>query len=295
MESFSARVKREMCRAPVAHGCCAIAESYGALLLGSAFRTSELRIVTSHEAYALRLPLLFEAAFGFRPAPSEHRSGKWLFSVTDTNARTVREAFGYGDMPSVALHLNNAVLESECCLSAFWRGAFCSGGTVTDPMKKYLLEIVTPRRILARELSALLRESGFEAIPAARGGVQTLALNLSEAIEDFLTLCGAPVCAMDVMEAKLEKGLRNSVNRRVNCDTANLDKTIAAAERLRGVIARLQASGRLDALPESYREAAQARLDNPEDSLSQLAERLGISKSCLNHRLRKLQSTYSER
>jgi DNA-binding protein WhiA len=281
-----------MCRVPLSRRCCTQAESYGALLLGSDFRAEGLRIVTSHEAYARRLPALFQTAFGFLPeAPADPvGGGKWVFALTEPEkVRVVRAAYGYDEKPSVVLHLNNAVLESDCCLAAFWRGAFCSGGTVTDPMKKYLLEIVTTRRVLARELSALLRESGFEAVPVARGGVQVLSLNLSEAIEDFLTLCGAPVCAMDVMEAKLEKGLRNNVNRRVNCDTANLDKTLAAAERLRGVIARLDASGRLDELPEALRATARVRLENPEDSLSQLAERLGIGKSCLNHRLRKLQ------
>ncbi len=287
MESFSARAKREMCRVPVTRNCCASAECYGALLLGNAFRDDELRVMTSHEPYANRLSELFATVFGFQPEIIH--GGKWMISITDPErVRSVLSAYGYGGAPSVALHLNNAVLESECCLAAFWRGAFCSGGSVTDPMKKYLLEIVTPRRILARELSALLRESGFEAAPVTRGGVQVLSLNLSSSIEDFLTLCGAPVCAMDVMEAKLEKGLRNSVNRRVNCDTANLDKTLAAAERLRGVIERLEASGWLDTLPEALRQTARTRLENPEDSLSQLAERLGVSKSCLNHRLRKL-------
>jgi DNA-binding protein WhiA len=264
------------------------------LLLGSAFRTDGLRIVTSHGAFAARLPNLFAAAFGFTPEapPSPAGAGKmWVFSETEPErVRAVRAVYGYGETPSVALHLNNAVLESECCLAAFWRGAFCSGGTVTDPMKKYLLEIVTPRRVLARELSALLRESGLEVAPVTRGGVQALALNLSEAIEDFLTLCGAPVCAMEMMEAKVEKGLRNSVNRRVNCDTANLDKTLAAAERLRGVIGRLAVSGTLETLPLPMRSAALARQEHPEDSLAQLAERLGVSKSCLNHRFRKLMS-----
>jgi hypothetical protein len=116
-----------------------------------------------------------------------------------------------------------------------------------------------------------------------------VALKSSEMIEEFLALTGAPVAAMAVMQAKLEKEIRNSVNRRVNCDTANLDKQLAAAERLKGVIARLERSGRLDRLPETLKETAQARIETPEDSLAQLAERLGVSKSCLNHRLRKLE------
>ncbi|MCL2003882.1 MAG: DNA-binding protein WhiA [Oscillospiraceae bacterium] len=292
--SFSAAVKGELSRIPVGRGCCAGAECYGVLLLGNTFRAGEIRILTSHAAFAERLPLLFEAASGVRPAPPRppENRGKWLFSLTDCGEiGKIRAAYGYGAGDDTVLHLNNAVLEDECCLAAFWRGAFCAGGTATDPEKKYLLELVTPRRVLARELLALLRESGLDAVPGERGGVQVLALKSSEMIEDFLVLIGAPVAAMTVMQAKLEKGIRNSVNRRVNCDTANLDKTIAASERLKGVIAQLERSGRIDRLPEALAETARARMAHPEDSLAQLAERLGISKSCLNHRLRKIEQS----
>jgi hypothetical protein len=251
-----------------------------------------MRILSTHAAFAARLPQLIEAAFGFRPEapkPPENR-GKWLFILSDSKEiGKVRAAYGYGKGDETVLHLNNAVLENDCCQAAFWRGAFCAGGTVTDPKKKYLLEIVTPRRVLARELRTLLRESGLEAAPGERSGTQVLALKMSEVIEDFLTLIGAPLAAMEVMQAKLEKEIRNSVNRRVNCDTANLDKTLAAAERLKNVITRLDRSGRMDKLPDNLQETARARRDHPEDSLAQLAERLGVSKSCLNHRLRKLE------
>ncbi|MDR0326244.1 MAG: DNA-binding protein WhiA [Oscillospiraceae bacterium] len=291
MPSFSATVKRELCRAPIKRSCCAQSECYGALLLGNTFRAEGLRVLTSHTAFAERLPPLFAAAFGILPpAPSrpEH-GGKWLFAVTGPKqVQTVRGAYGYGAGDDTVLHLNNAVLEQECCQASFWRGAFLSGGTVTDPLKKYLLEIVTPHRVLSRQLSALLRESGLEASLGERAGVQVLALKVSEAIEDFLALTGAPLAAMAVMQAKLEKEIRNSVNRRVNCDTANVDKALAAAERLRGVIMRLEKTGQMDGLPEMLKETARARIAYPEDSMAQLADRLGVGKSCLNHRLRKL-------
>ena len=291
MPSFSATVKQELCRVPIKRPCCAQAECYGALLLGNTFRAEELRILTSHTAFAERLLPLFEAAFGFcPPAPARpEQGGKWLFSVTQRErVGPVRAAYGYGAGNDTVLHLNNAVLEQDCCQAAFWRGAFCSGGTVTDPLKKYLLEIITPHRVLARELCALLRESGLEAALGERSGVQVLALKVSEAIEEFLALTGASLASMDVMQAKMEKEIRNRVNRRVNCDTANVDKTLAAAERLRGVIKRLERSGRMDSLPEALKETARVRVTYPEDSLAQLADRLGVSKSCLNHRLRKL-------
>ena len=112
----------------------------------------------------------------------------------------------------------------------------------------------------------------------------------SEYIEDFLTSIGAPVAAMDVMTAKLEKDLRGSVNRRVNCDAANLDKVVEAAQGQLEAIRRLERSGRLETLPDKLQEAARLRAAHPEDSLSQLAEQCSppVTKSALNHRLRKL-------
>ena len=112
----------------------------------------------------------------------------------------------------------------------------------------------------------------------------------SEYIEDFLTAIGAPVAAMDVMTAKLEKDLRGSVNRRVNCDAANLDKVVEAAQGQLEAIRRLERSGRLETLPDKLQEAARLRAAHPEDTLSQLAEQCSppVTKSALNHRLRKL-------
>ena len=287
--SFSARAKREMCRVPIEKPCCAAAECYGALLLGNTFRTDELRIVTSHEEYAERLAELFMRAFSVRFNDMPPQMRKHTLAVTNpADISKIRAAFGYGTQPGVALHLNNAVLEHECCLSAFWRGAFMSGGSVTNPDKKYRLEIVTPHRHLARELAALLGESGLEARTGERAGTQVLYFKKSESIEDFLTLTGAPVASLTIMEAKVEKDMRNRVNRRVNCDNANLDKTLAAVERQKAAITGLSLSGRIDGLPDSLRALARARLENPEDSLSQLAALLGVSRSCVNHRMRKL-------
>ena len=291
MESFSARVKSELCRTPAGDICCVQSECYGILLLGSVFSAGELRILTSHAAFAERIGDLMQAGFGFRsepPAQSE-RGRKHLVSVTREDwVKKVRGTYGYGQKNETVLHLNCAVLEKECCQPAFWRGALCAGGTVTDPEKKYLLEIVTPHRVMARELLALMRESGFEPSLGERSGAMVLALKASEAIEDFLAFTGAPIASMAVMQTKVEKEIRNSVNRRVNCDTANLDKQLAAAERLKDIIARLENNGKMEALPYVLQNTARARVLYPEDSLIQLAERLNISKSCLNHRLRKL-------
>ena len=112
----------------------------------------------------------------------------------------------------------------------------------------------------------------------------------SEDIADFLAAIGAPLHAMELMNAKAEKDLRGGVNRRVNCDAANLDKSVEAAMSQVEAIRRLEREGVLITLPDKLREAAALRLAHPEDTLSQLAQRCDppVTKSALNHRLRKL-------
>jgi len=136
----------------------------------------------------------------------------------------------------------------------------------------------------------LLRDFGYPPKALARNGSFITYFKQSDQIEDFLTLVGAPVAAMRIMSAKLEKDLRNSVNRRLNCDNANLDKAVEAAQEQREAIRRLQEAGLLDQLPDKLQLTAALRLENPELTLSELAEAFDppVTKSCLNHRLRKL-------
>lgn len=135
-----------------------------------------------------------------------------------------------------------------------------------------------------------MREMELEPKAAQRKGNSVIYFKQSDRIEDFLTSIGAPVSAMEVMNAKLEKDIRGSVNRRVNCDAANLDKAVEAAMVQLEAIRRLEERGRLALLPDKLKETAALRLAHPEDTLSQLAERCDppITKSALNHRLRKL-------
>ena len=165
-----------------------------------------------------------------------------------------------------------------------------AGGSVTDPEKRYHLELTTTHQKVARELDALLLDMGYEAKLTGRNGNPVLYFKQSEIIEDFLTLLGAPVCAMDVMQAKMEKDLRNGVNRRVNCETANLTKVVDAAQEQIAAIRRLQEQELLDSLPEKLKLSAQLRLDNPEATLQELADMMDppVSKSAMNHRMRKL-------
>ena len=292
--SFSSEVKTELCRSnPVQRTCCALAECYGVLLYCNTFSAREIRIITGSDSFAARLPRLFKKAFGLDVAgqASVSESGKHSLVITDAGViRRIFEAYGYAPESALQHHINLAMLEEPCCRAAFVRGAFLAGGSVMDPAKCYHLEIVTDHASVSREAYSVLLEMGFQPKDINRGGHYVIYFKHSEAIEDFLTTVGAPLAAMSLMEAKVEKNMRNAVNRRVNCDSANADKVVAAAQAQLEAIRRLDRAMGLYELPEKLQETALLRIANPEASLSDLAMLSDppMSKSCLSHRLKKL-------
>ena len=291
--SFSSDTKAELCRAGLQKHCCALAEAYGILLFCNQFAADGIRVVTSNAELAERLPKLFKKAFGFSfDAVSDTEiKGKYAFTISDgAHIARVFSAYGYDAGGTLAHHINLGVLEESCCKASFLRGAFLAGGSITDPEKSYHLEFVTDHFSVSRELISILLELGFSPKDAARGGNYIVYFKQSEAIEDFLTLIGAPVAAMGVMNAKVEKDMRNAVNRRVNCDSANADKIVSAAADQLAAIRRIEETTGLEDLPEKLYETALLRIANPEASLTDLAALAlpPVSKSCMGHRIKKL-------
>jgi len=296
--SFSANVKTELCRLPLSHHCCALAEGCGVLLYANSFSASEIRIVTESSDFAQRLPKLFQKAFGVRfDVLPEDTAGKMVFRIVeDEKLDAIFSTLGYDRAQHFALHLNFALVEDECCRAAFLRGAFLAGGSVTDPLKRYHLELATSHAQVSREAEALLREVGYEPKSVARQGNSVIYFKLSDHIEELLTLIGAPASATEIMSAKIEKEMRNTINRRVNCDAANLDKAVSASMEQVAAITRLTEAGIVAELPVKLQEVAVARLLQPELTLSELAATFDppLTKSCLNHRMRKLMQLAKE-
>ena len=290
--SFCANVKAELSRHPLNKKCCAVAEAYGVLLFCNTFSPQALRIVTESRDFALRLPKLFRKAFDlvFDQVP-DGDTGKQVFQIDDPEKLLhIYETFGLERETMVSLHVNLSVLEEECCRISFLRGAFMAGGSVTDPEKRYHLELATSHLRVSREVYSLLMELGFFPKDTKRGGNSILYFKQSDYIEDVLTTLGAPVCAMRIMEAKVEKDLRNGVNRRVNCETANLGKAVDAAQEQLAAIRRLEANGTYRDLPDKLRKTAELRKANPEATLQELAQMQDppLTKSAINHRMRKI-------
>ena len=291
--SFSASAKAEVCRSIPQKKCCALAECFGILLFCNSFTTDGIRIITESREFAQSLPKLFKKAFevDFDSYPSLEAPGKLVFQIQEPEKiRTIMASFGF-DQNTLSLHVNLPVVEEDCCKTAFLRGAFLAGGSVTDPSKGYHMEITTTHQSVARETYTLMEEVlGGYPKTAARGGGQVLYFKQSDMICDCLTYLGAPVAAMGIMEAKLEKELNNKVNRRCNCDDANTSKVVEAAQEQLAAIRLLYEMGVLEHLPQKLQAAAKARQENPESSLMELAAMMDppISKPAMNSRMKKL-------
>ena len=298
--SFSGSAKEEICEILPHKSCCAVAEAFGILLFCNTFTSECIRIVTESRGFALLLPKLFWKAFHeeFDEFPSMEAPGKLTFQITDPRKlQKILHTFGFEPEKTLALSVNLSVLEEECCAASFLRGAFLAGGSVTDPAKRYHMEITTAHQAVARETYTLMHEIlNFYPKIADRSGNQVLYLKQSDLISDFLTFLGAPVASMGIMEAKLEKDLNNQVNRRCNCDDANISKVVEAAQEQLAAIRILRSRDQLEQLPEKLQQAAAARELHPEASLTELAAMMEppITKPAMNHRLKRLMQLAKE-
>ena len=288
--SFSTEVKNELCRVSMQRACCTRAEAYGALLHATVFSHREIRLSTENAVVARRLQALLQRAFFVVCEPQRQGRKYQIVLEQPTQIGRIFDVLGYDRKSHITYHLNRNELEEECCLASFLRGAFLMAGTVAGPDKKSHLELKSGHQSLAGEETSLLLDLGLSPKLAHRGGTCLLYFKDGASVEDFLTRIGAPHAAMALMEAKVEKNLRNTINRQVNCETANLVKTAdAAARQIAAIRAVLDTRGE-EAFPENLRETVHLRLAYPTDTLAELAQRFDppISKPGLSHRLKKI-------
>ncbi len=297
--SFSSDAKAEICRGKPENDSCALAECYGALLFCSTFTASGIRISTTSRAFAARLVSLFKRTFrlGFDVLPGPEANGRLNLRIDDAaKIAVIFDRFGISPRHSVSHHINLAVLEEDSSRIAFIRGAFLAGGTVSDPEKSLHLELSTSHRSVSREAYSILRDLGFSPKMSERSRNCLLYFKQADPIADLLTTLGAPASSMKVMTAKVDREMRNTITRRVNCDTANADKIVSASQEQIDAIHRYAARFGLDSLPEALKGTALLRITNPEASLSDLAALScpKVSKSCLSHRLKKIRELADE-
>lgn len=186
--------------------------------------------------------------------------------------------------------LSHTTIQKACCRRAFLRGAYLCGGSVSDPEKSYHLEIVCKQQDIADKLIDILSTFDIKAKIVERGKYYVVYIKESAAIVTALNVIEAPVAMMEMENAIILKDMRNSINRRNNCDTANIIKTASAAAKQIEDIKIVMASKEYKVLSDSLKELCELRLENSEASLKELGEMLNppLGKSGVNHRLRKI-------
>jgi DNA-binding protein WhiA len=186
--------------------------------------------------------------------------------------------------------MRDDILERECCKRAYLRGWFLAAGTVTDPEGHYQLEIVTKDESRAFFINEILKAFDIEGKITKRKGNSVLYLKEGQKVADFLGLIGATVALMEYENARIVKEVRGRINRQVNCETANIKKTINASARQVEQIEYIRETIGFDQLSDSLAQIAKMRLEYPDVSLKELGEMMDppLGKSAVNHRLRRL-------
>ena len=210
----------------------------------------------------------------------------------------VRDVVGHENRVSIATGgsrvvqdlMNESVLERECCRRAYLRGWFLAAGTVTNPEGHYHLEIVAGTDEMASYIREILRSFDIEAKITRRKNTSVLYLKEGQKVVDFLGLVGAHVALMEFENARIVKEVRGRINRQVNCETANIKKTISASAKQVEEIRYLQETVGFDQLSDSLAQMAQMRLTYPEASIKELGGMMDppLGKSAVNHRLRRI-------
>lgn len=288
--SFSSDLKEELLHIQPENPCCLLAESYGLMLFGRAFSGKELSISTENEAVAEKYSYLAERLCLHKVLPQKPSAKKYKVSVENAEDRLrILAAFGCNGSERVR-RLNWANITDDCCVGAFLRGAFLACGTVNSPEKNYHLEFVVPHYNLSLDLKKFLENNDFSPKSVRRGGLYVLYFKKTEEIQNLLGIMGAARFVMEFIDVIVYKDIRNNVNRRLNFESANLNKTVNAAVQQIELIEKLKSTALFAELPKEYRQIALLRLQNPDYSLQQIGEEMEppMSRSGVNYRLKKL-------
>lgn len=305
--SFSMEVKKEISRAEEDKKCCVLAEIAGFIRMCGSVKLSgggrlNLRIATENPAvarlYLKRIKDYFGVGVKLDIGQSNILKKNRVYELTieseenaeqilrETGILRVKEGCNY--FPD---DISSDIIKSRCCKRAYLRGAFLGAGTISHPEKAYHMEIVCSNETLANDMKRLVNSFGLRSKVTQRRNSYVVYLKDSEQISDFLALLGANNRVLEFENIRILKELRNKTNRIVNCESANLDKTINSAARQIEAIKVIKDKEGLDSLPEKLKQVALLRLENPEISLSELGQLIEppLQKSGVNHRFRKIE------
>ena len=287
--SFCSDIKDKISNADELSPCCVHAFYYG-LISFAHFSKFNLSITTEHRNLYDFYRNILKEYIGVDTKETDPNAKKLTAYVkSDKDKKKVFEKFGH-DINETSQRINHANFENECCVASFLRGAFLACGNISDPNSGYHLEFVVPFKRLSGDLIKILSEIGLEAKYIVRKGCHIVYFKDSESIEDLLAYIGAQDASLYLMNVKIEKDIKNRVNRKLNFEMSNLDKILSASNAQIEAIHYIMSEGGLNLIPENLRELASLRLENPDASLSELGEMTGntISRSGIKHRLDKI-------
>ncbi len=302
--SFSAVTKNELARLTDKRSCCRLAELAALIKMDgsiqiSSGRLAALNIITGNAAVARKIFSLIKGLFGLQTQVLAQRKTRLrknnVYLIRITSQPGMDKLLRNLGMIDDAGRLNDTapddMVRRECCRRAYLRGVFLGGGSVNSPEGTYHLEVITENEIFALAISELMRKLHLDAKMNRRKNRYVVYLKESEQIADFLNIIGAHSALLNFENARIYKDMRNQVNRLVNCDTANLNKTVNASVRQIENIELIKSTVGLGQLPYLLRETAELRVKYPGACLKELGDmmRPRLSKSGVNHRLRKIE------
>ena len=304
--SFSSKVKEELskdCNNP--RHCCiaetaAIISMCGKVIFDEKDRV-RIEIHTENVTVARKYFTLLKKTYNIntdisiRHSSSLNKSRSYILSVNDDETArkilmTCRLMKPFGVIEEDFSISDSLIIQRECCKRAFIRGAFLASGSVSDPVKTYHFEIVCLSEAKAKQMQMIMETFNINARVIKRRKYFVVYVKDSSQVVDLLNIMGAYNALMDMENVRIVKDMRNNVNRKVNCETANINKTVSAAVKQIEDIRFIQMSSAFDELPESLQEMAELRVRYPEATLAELGQLLDtpVGKSGVNHRLKKI-------
>ena len=311
--SFSISVKNELARIKLDKKHCKIAELAGLVrMIGTiqmiGLNGYHLKFNTENASIARRLFTILKELYDgdievmVRKNRQLKKNNNYLIVVNDLDVSKrilIDVGFLDKDNPSIfdqRYKIDENLISKRCCKRSYIRGAFLGAGSLNNPEKTYHLEFVTNDEGHAEDLSSIVNSFGLNSKIVKRKENHIVYLKESEQIADLLNIVGAYQSLLKLEDIRVLKDVRNNINRIVNCETANLSKTINAAMKQIENIRLIQEKNMFEKLPKQLREIAELRLDNPDASLKELGELLNpvVGKSGVNHRLKKLEQIAKE-
>ena len=311
--SFASETKNELARIEPEKKCCMLAEIAGFLRVAGSiglvgFGKFKIIITTDNPAVARHYKKLIQDYFGIetkleigegKAVGKSSSSKKFSYSITidadnrseqilrETGILLVREGNNY-----ISDGIYSGIVRTKCCKKAYLRGVFMGAGTMSDPEKGYDLEFVLESATMAADLKKLINSFvDLSCKVTERRGKHVVYMKKADYISDMLAIMGASSQVFSMEETRIKKEMVGSARRMSNCDSANMDRSIEASMKHIEAIKKIQKTKGLASLPETLREAAELRLENPDVSLTALGEMCEppVKKAAISKRLKKIE------